>query len=104
MFVIESGFVSLVLALSFLSGIGSFLQGRREGRLNGLFDLLAEMTLASIVGLIVAYLGETQGLERGYTCAFVLVLSNNGSDTLLAVRKNVVERINDLFSFGGKLK
>ncbi|MCG6387484.1 hypothetical protein [Vibrio fluvialis] len=104
MFVIESGFASLVLALSFLSGIGSFLQGRREGRLNGFFDLMAEVTLASIVGLVVAYLGETQGLDRGYTCAFVLVLSNNGSDTLLALRKNVVGRLNSLLSFGGKLK
>lgn len=104
MLVIDIGFTALVLALSFFSGFGSFLQGKRAGRYNGYFDLLAELVLAAIVGLIVAYIGETQGIDRGYTCAAVLILSNNGSDTLLALKKHVIERFSGALTFGGKTK
>lgn len=104
MFIIEGGFVFLVVLLSLLSGVGSFLQGKREGRLTNALDLLSEVVLALIVGLIVAYVGEANNIERGYTCALVLVLSNNGSDTLNSLRKMTFNRLSQVFNLGGKGK
>lgn len=104
MFIIESGFIFLIVGLSLLSGLGSFFQGRREGRLEGFWDFVSEATLAVIVGLVVGYICEANEFERLSTCALVLVLSNNGSDTLMALRGGFLSRLNQLFSFGGKHK
>lgn len=101
-FFIEPSFVFLVAALSVLCGLGTYLQGRREGRLSGFLDLFAEITLAVIVGLTVAYIGETQNIAKGYTCAAVLILSNNGSDTINAIRSELIKRLSVVMTTGGK--
>ncbi|QFT40134.1 MULTISPECIES: phage holin family protein [unclassified Vibrio] len=98
-------FTFSVLALSALSGIGSYLQGRREARLKGGFmDLITEITLALVVGLIVAYVLESHGMERGYTCALVLVASNNGADSLAAIRQLAIKGLAKFFNSGGTSK
>lgn len=103
---LNDGFMPLVLALSILSGAGSFLQGRREERLGGtLVDLITEVVLALIVGLATAYVSEAYEIKRGITCALVLVLSNNASDTLVWFKKLTFNKISKgLGTDGGKGK
>lgn len=104
-FVLEQSFALSVLALSILSGVGSYLQGKRLDRLKGgLIDLLTEITLALVVGLVVAYVCESRGVERNLTCALVLILSNNGADSLFLLRQFAIDRLSKLFNMGGPSK
>ena len=98
--VLDEDFLVLVIALSIFSGIGSFLHGKREERLKGgAIDFFTEITLAVVVGLVVAYIGEGQNLERTFTCALVLVLSNNGADAIEIIRKIVRNHLKILLKF-----
>lgn len=98
-------FAFSVLALSILSGVGSYLQGIREQRLAGGFqDFLTELTLALVVGLIVAYMCESEGVEAGYTSAFVLIASNNGADSINFIRKLASQTLAKFFNTGGQSK
>ncbi len=104
-FLIGDNFIASVLALSALSGVGSYLQGRRDNRLTGgLIDAITEVVLALVVGLAVAYLLESYEVKRGYTCAIVLVASNNGADTLSACKSLVMQGLERFFNYGGKGK
>lgn len=86
--VITDEFALLVSALSVLSGIGSYLQGCREKRLtSGFQDLVTEVVMAVVVGLIVAYAGNSLDMDKGYLCAAILVFSNNGSESLLWIKQ-----------------
>ncbi len=88
------GFMLLVTILSILSGFGSYLQGCREGRLSKTaFDLLTEITFALIVGLATGYVSEAHQVRRGVTCAIVLILSNNATDTLGQFKKAIINRL-----------
>ncbi len=88
------GFMSLVAILSVLSGIGSYLQGHREGRLrNGLIDLLTEVIFALIAGLATGYVSEAYEVKRGFTCALVLILSNNATETLGQLKMVLLNRV-----------
>lgn len=98
--VLDEGFLALVIALSVLSGVGTFLQGKRDKRLTGgLIDFFTEITLAVVVGLTIAHIGEGQNLDRSFTCALVLILSNNGADTLEGMRKIVSSNLNKFLRF-----
>lgn len=104
-FELEQSFAISVLALSFLSGMGSFLHGKRVSRLNGGFmDLITEITLAIVVGLVVAYMCESEEVDRNITCALVLILSNNGADSLAFLRQSASDGLTRLFNIGGQGK
>ncbi|MDW2187564.1 hypothetical protein R7Z80_17040 [Vibrio sp. 1733] len=103
--VVGESFAISVLALSVLSGVGSYLQGIREQRLAGGFlNFLTELTLALVVGLIVAYLCESEGVEAGYTSALVLIASNNGADSINFIRKLASQMLARFFNTGGQGK
>ena len=78
--------------LSLLGGLGSYLHGCREGRFDrSWINAFTEIVLALVVGLVVMYLGDWQGWPKGLTCVLILVLSNNGGDTL-ALAKGWISR------------
>ena len=86
--VITAEFALLVSSLSTLSGVGSYLQGCREKRLaRGFQDLITEVVMATVVGLIVAYAGSSLEMDKGYLCAAILIFSNNGSESLLWIKQ-----------------
>lgn len=78
--------------LSLLGGLGSYLHGAREGRFaRSWINALTEIVLALVVGLCVMYLGVWQGWPQALTSVVILVLSNNGGDTL-AMFKRWIDR------------
>lgn len=82
----------IVTALSALSGVGSYLHGRREGRLKGgFFDCLTEITLAIVAGLVIAFLGDAYKINPSITFACALVASNNGAE-FLALAKTTLHK------------
>lgn len=92
-----------VLLLALFSGMGSYFQGVRTTRIKGGFlDFMAEIILAVVVGLIVAYLCESQLIDRRITCALVLIFSNNGADTITKIRSLATSKLASIFNFGGK--
>ncbi|HIF9321654.1 TPA: phage holin family protein [Photobacterium damselae] len=79
--ILDYELAAFVSALSTLSGIGSYLHGRREGRLkSGFFECITEITLALVAGYIVAFAGEYEGIDPAMICAGVLLASNNGAE------------------------
>lgn len=88
----------LFSALSILSGVGSYLQGVREKRLaGGSRDFLTEIILALIAGLAFAYLGHSQEWNEAMTCFLVLMVSNNGAETIAIIRKALKQSIQKRF-------
>lgn len=70
--------------LSLLGGLGSYLHGCREGRFTRSWtNAITEIVLALVVGFVVMFCGVWQGWPPALTCVLILVLSNNGGDTLI---------------------
>ncbi|CAH0543092.1 phage holin family protein [Vibrio marisflavi] len=91
-------FVYAVIGFAILSGVGTFLNRKREGQIKGGFvDFLTEVVLALVVGISVACVADSWDVERGVTCAAVLVLSNNGAESLVSIRKIVINQLRKLF-------
>lgn len=83
----------LFCALSALSGLGSYLQGVRSKRItHGCLNFTTEVVTALIAGMIVAFAGHSFEVNEALTCAVVLVMSNNGADTV-AYGKKVIKHI-----------
>ncbi|WP_217521915.1 phage holin family protein [Vibrio metschnikovii] len=102
LFTLGAELIASVTILSLLSGLGSYLHGRRTERLQiGWISFLAEMTLALMVGLTVTYLCESKQMDRRVTMALVLILSNNGAETYSKFRQLVIERLSLLLTGGG---
>ena len=71
------------IALSFLSGLASYLQGSRDGRMKrGFLSLLTELTLSIATGLCVMYIGIWKESPPALTCALILILTLNGGDSI----------------------
>lgn len=100
----ELSHVAVVLSLSLLSGLGSFLHGRREGRLNAqglrglIFDLLTEMIIAVIAGLIAFYVGQYRQYDKPIIYLSVLLASNNGQEMLSAIKRVNMDAIIQIIS------
>ena len=100
--IIGRSFGLLVFVLSMLSGFGSYLHNFRRKKHHGIVDFLAEIILALVVGLTVAYICEYHKIDRAYTCAIVLILSNNASDTMNFIKTVAMTTIGGLAKLGGK--
>lgn len=91
---ISLDFSLLVAGLSVLSGVGSYLQGVREEQLKkGFLDFAAEITLALVVGLAVAFLGQYKQWSETLVCFLVLILSNNGGEAMLKIKRFLNKQI-----------
>lgn len=102
LFTLGAELTASVTILSVLSGVGSYLHGRRTGRLKrGWIDFAAEITLALVVGLIVTYLCEVAEMDRRITMAIVLILSNNGAETYTKLRQAALDRMSLIINGGG---
>lgn len=79
--------MGLVTALSFISGVASYLQGRRDGRLRGgALDLAAELFTALVAGWSVMFLGLWKGWPEPLVCLCVIAAANNGSAVMTLLR------------------
>ena len=80
---IDIELAGVVFILSVLSGIGSYLHGRREGRLvGGWFDCCTEIVLSILAGFVVAFVGDAYKIHPSITCACALLAANNGTEFL----------------------
>ncbi|HCG7330466.1 hypothetical protein P3551_21130 [Vibrio parahaemolyticus] len=105
LFTLGAELIASVTILSLLSGLGSYLHGRRTERLQGgWISFMAEMILALTVGLTVTYLCEAKQVDRRITMALVLILSNNGAETYSRFRQAAVERFSLMLTGGGNKK
>lgn len=74
--------VLLVVAVSVLSGAGSFLQQRRTERQkhNGwLLELVSELVIACTAGLAALFIGMWQEYPIPLTCLLSIVMASNGA-------------------------
>lgn len=91
------------ILFSLLAGLGSYLQGIRDGRINrGFLNLITEMTTALVVGFIVMYVGEWAGLANPLIYVLVLVFSNNSSETLTFFKELAKSIVSSKFKVQGK--
>lgn len=86
----------LVTALSFFSGVASYLQGRRDGRLNGgWLDLCAELAAAPVAGWSALFLGLWRDWPEPFVCLCVIVAAHNSSFVLYSLRQWVLSLFNN---------
>ncbi|WP_318491891.1 hypothetical protein [Photobacterium leiognathi] len=94
---------ALVVGLSLVGGIGSYLQAVRDNKLaGGLLSFLTEITLSIIVGLSIAYIGHAYEWNPAIVCALALILSNNAADTISFIKTLMKDFVSKKFSKGGK--
>ncbi|HHA1396955.1 holin [Enterobacter soli] len=100
--------IAVAVVLSFLSGIGVFLMGIREGRIKGtVLDFFTETIIAITAGLMAFYAGEYKHLADSIIYFSVLLSSNNGSEILHMAKRLNTEAIGKVLiqlftSKGGK--
>lgn len=77
----------LVTALSFVSGVASYLHGRRDGRLRGgALDVAAELITALVAGWGALFLGLWKEWPEPLVCLCVIAAANNGAGFMTAIR------------------
>lgn len=77
----------LVTALSFISGVASYLQGRRDGRLRGgALDMASELLTALVAGWSILFLGLWKAWPESLLCLCVIAAANNGSVVMSGLR------------------
>ena len=73
----------IVILLSITGGTGSFMQGCRSGNFEGsFFNFSTEIILSLTTGLCLYFLGTWLELTPALINSLVLLLTNNGGDTL----------------------
>ncbi|HCD8986603.1 TPA: holin [Citrobacter freundii] len=86
------------LFLSLLSGIGVFLHGVREERIKASsLNLLTELVLAVLAGLIAYYIARHKAWDDSLLYLAVLVVSNNGREVSTALKNRLIDTIQYLF-------
>lgn len=79
--------MGLVTALSFISGVASYLHGRRDGRLRGgALDIAAELVTALVAGWSALFLGLWKEWPEPLVCLCVIASANNGSGVMTSLR------------------
>lgn len=92
-FKLELELALLFIVLSLLSGVGGYLQNvRHKTYENSTLHFFAELSMALVSGLFVAFIGIYKSWNPALTCALVLVASNNGADTVAFI-KNELKKI-----------
>lgn len=87
----------LVTALSLISGVASYLQGRRDGRLKaGQLDLWAELLTAPVAGWSALFLGLWQSWPEPLVCLCVIASAHNGSLVMSIILGGLLSKINKL--------
>ncbi|MEC6832942.1 hypothetical protein VXS06_14340 [Photobacterium toruni] len=90
--ILDPELAAVVLVASIVSGVGSFMHGKRESRLKGgYFDCATEITLSLVAGFIVAFLGDAYEINPSIICACSLLASNNGAE-FLAFSKSIFRK------------
>lgn len=91
----------IAVALAIVGGLGSFLQGCRNGELKRtFFNLLTELILAVIAGLAILNLGVWQNWQPALTNSLILILTNNGGDTLATAKTLLAKALKRKFNLG----
>lgn len=104
MAITEFWLVLVALGLSTLSGIGVFLHGARENRIDrSIFNLVTEIVLALTAGLTGFYLARHWALDEGLTFICVLAASNNGREVLASLKSKIIDGIGSML-VGNKSK
>lgn len=95
----EQWLLLVAVGLSALSGIGVFLHGAREGRIDrSFFSLATEIVLALTAGLTGFYLARHWALDEGLTFICVLAASNNGREVLATLKSKIIDGIGMMLS------
>ncbi|WP_413113359.1 hypothetical protein [Thaumasiovibrio sp. DFM-14] len=80
----------LLALLSIISGLGSYFQGIRDKRINkGIIGFLAEISLSMCVGVTVGMIGHAFDANPAFTCAGVMILSNNSQETMHTAKQSL---------------
>lgn len=88
--------VLVVVAVSVLSGAGSFLQQRRTQRRNRewwFMELFSELVIACTAGLAALFLGLWQEFSSPLTCLIALIAASNGALFMDLGRKCLANKI-----------
>lgn len=89
----------VAVGLSTLSGIGVYLHGAREKRIDrSFFSLMTEIVLALTAGLAGFYLAKHWALDEGLTFICVLAASNNGREVLATLKSRVIGGIGSMLT------
>lgn len=89
--------VLIVVAVSVLSGAGSFLQQRRTQRLQKgawFIELFSELVIACTAGLAALFLGLWQEFPTPLTCLVALIAASNGAAFMDLGRKFLTNKLN----------
>lgn len=90
---------AVIIALSLLGGVGSYLQQCRAGELERTsFNMMTELTLALTGGLTIAYICHWQGFSPALTDAAVLLFANNGGETMHKLKQIALSAITNRVS------
>ena len=94
---IDPYMAGLVTALSLFSGAASYLQGRRDGRLQrGWLDASAELLTAPVAGWSALFLGLWQEWPEPLMCLCVLISAHHGGAIMATLLAALLSRINKL--------
>lgn len=95
--IITADFISALL-LSLLGGIGSYLHGYRNNDFKHSFlNLFTELVLATTTGLAIMYIGQWKELSPALVSVLILMLTNNGSESILLLRGIFTKTIQKIF-------
>ena len=93
----------IAVMLAVIGGTGSFLQACRTGDLKGsLFNFVTEIVLSVTTGLAVLYLGSWQDWKPALTNSLILILANNGGDTLATAKSLLARALKNKLNLGDK--
>ncbi len=91
----------VAVTLAIIGGLGSFMQGCRNGDLKRtFFNFFTELILAVIAGLAILNLGQWQEWQPGLINALILILTNNGGDTLATAKAMLANFIKRKLNLG----
>jgi len=95
----------VAVILSIVGGLGSYLQRVRNEELQkSIFNFITELVLSIITGLAVLYVGQWQVWEPALINALILILTNNGSETITTAKAYLSSFIRSKFNINGEQK
>lgn len=98
----------LALGISIFSGLAVFVQGKREGRNTGFFDLFTELINAVVAGAMAFCLGTYEGWNQYLVFLLVLASSNNATEVREKCREQIKAfepaKILEIFKMGSGKK
>ncbi|EPT8338490.1 hypothetical protein ASU80_20595 [Enterobacter hormaechei subsp. xiangfangensis] len=106
-FISELPQVVLAVPLSIMSGLGGYLCDVRNGsKKTTVLELGADITMAIMVGILTAFIGQWRELPEKLIYGLIILLSSNGDEVMALIGPGSVEIVkrwlSHLSTNGGK--